>query len=184
MTGRRFTRILLTGLTIFWMAFIFGMSGADGESSSGMSGAVCEFIADTVIEDFDEYSMSRQQEIISRMQFYVRKAAHMTEYAVLAILLPATLALYGVSGRTLLWLGPLLSLLYACTDEYHQTFVPDRSGSPVDVLIDSAGILAGSLLYLAVCRIPAARGQKKASEAAGTADGEETPGIRSGDGKA
>jgi VanZ family protein len=111
MTGRRFTRILLTGLTIFWMAFIFGMSGADGESSSGMSGAVCEFIADTVIEDFDEYSMSRQQEIISRMQFYVRKAAHMTEYAVLAILLPATLALYGVSGRTLLWLGPSHTLV-------------------------------------------------------------------------
>ncbi len=91
------------------------------------------------------------------MQFYVRKAAHMTEYAVLAVLLPATLALYGVSGGTLIWLGPLLSVLYACTDEFHQTLVPYRSGSPVDVLIDSAGILAGSLLYQAVRRILAAR---------------------------
>lgn len=160
MTGRRFTRILLTGLTIFWMAFIFGMSGADGESSSGMSGAVCEFIADTVIEDFDEYSMSRQQEIISRMQFYVRKAAHMTEYAVLAILLPVTLSMYGVSWKTLVWLGPLLSILYACTDEYHQTFVPDRSGSPRDVLIDSAGILAGSLLLQALRRFRRARSSR------------------------
>ncbi len=160
MTGRRFTRILLTGLTIFWMAFIFGMSGADGESSSGMSGAVCEFIADTVIEDFDEYSMSRQQEIISRMQFYVRKAAHMTEYAVLAILLPVTLSMYGVSWKTLVWLGPLLSILYACTDEYHQTFVPDRSGSPRDVLIDSVGILAGSLLLQALRRFRRARSSR------------------------
>ena len=157
MTGLKLQRLLMTGLTIFWMLLIFGMSGADGESSSGMSGAVCEFIADTVIEDFDEYSLSRQEEIISGMQFYVRKAAHMTEYAVLAILLPATLALYGVSGRTLIWLAPLLSVLYACTDEFHQTFVPDRSGSPVDVLIDSAGILAGSLLYQAVRRILTAR---------------------------
>lgn len=160
MTGRRFTRILLTGLTIFWMAFIFGMSGADGESSSGMSGAVCEFIADTVIEDFDEYSMSRQQEIISGMQFYVRKAAHMTEYAVLAILLPVTLSMYGVSWKTLVWLGPLLSILYACTDEYHQTFVPDRSGSPRDVLIDSVGILAGSLLLQALRRFRRARSSR------------------------
>ena len=160
MTGRRFTRILLTGLTIFWMAFIFGMSGADGESSSGMSGAVCEFIADTVIEDFDEYSMSRQQEIISRMQFYVRKAAHMTEYAVLAILLPVTLSMYGVSWKTLVWLGPLLSILYACTDEYHQTFVPDRRGSPRDVLIDSVGILAGSLLLQALRRFRRARSSR------------------------
>ena len=78
MTGGKIQRLLMTGLTIFWMLLIFGMSGADGESSSGMSGAVCEFIADTVIEDFDEYSLSRQQEIISGMQFYVRKAAHMT----------------------------------------------------------------------------------------------------------
>lgn len=160
MTGRRFTRILLTGLTIFWMAFIFGMSGADGESSSGMSGAVCEFIADTVIEDFDEYSMSRQQEIIRGMQFYVRKAAHMTEYAVLAILLPVTLSMYGVSWKTLVWLGPLLSILYACTDEYHQTFVPDRSGSPRDVLIDSVGILAGSLLLQALRRFRRARSSR------------------------
>ena len=167
MTGGKIQRLLMTGLTIFWMLLIFGMSGADGESSSGMSGAVCEFIADTVIEDFDEYSLPRQQEIISGMQFYVRKAAHMTEYAVLAILLPATLTLYGVSGGTLIWLGPLLSVLYACTDEFHQTFVPDRSGSPVDVLIDSAGILAGSLLYQAVRRILKNRGEKATGEAAG-----------------
>lgn len=171
MTGRRFTRILLTGLTIFWMAFIFGMSGADGESSSGMSGAVCEFIADTVIEDFDEYSMSRQQEIISRMQFYVRKAAHMTEYAILAVLLPVTLAMYGVGERTLVWAGPLLCVLYACTDEFHQTFVPARSGSPADVLIDSAGILAGSLVCLAARRIRKRGRQEKTPGSAGKISG-------------
>jgi VanZ family protein len=32
-----------------------------------------------------------------------------------------------------------LTILYACSDEYHQTFVAGRHGSPVDVLIDGAG---------------------------------------------
>ena len=167
MNGGKIQRLLMTGVTIFWMLLIFGMSGADGETSSGMSGAVCEWIADTVMEDFEDYSPARQQEIISSMQFYVRKAAHMTEYAILAVLLPVTLAMYGVGERTLVWAGPLLCVLYACTDEFHQTFVPARSGSPADVLIDSAGILAGSLLYLAVCRILKNRGEKETGEAAG-----------------
>lgn len=160
MTGRKTQRALLTVLTIFWMLLIFGMSGEDGASSASLSGAVCEYVADTFIEDFETYTPARQQEIIRGMQFYVRKAAHMTEYAVLAILLPVTLSMYGVSWKTLVWLGPLLSILYACTDEYHQTFVPDRSGSPRDVLIDSVGILAGSLLLQALRRFRRARSSR------------------------
>ena len=33
-----------------------------------------------------------------------------------------------------------ISLVYAVTDEFHQTFVDGRNGTPVDVLIDSIGI--------------------------------------------
>ena len=171
MNGGKIQRLLMTGVTIFWMLLIFGMSGADGETSSGMSGAVCEWIADTVMEDFEDYSPARQQEIISSMQFYVRKAAHMTEYAILAVLLPVTLAMYGVSERTLVWAGPLLCVLYACTDEFHQTFVPARRGSPADVLIDSAGMRAGSLVGLAARRIRKRGRQEKTPGSAGKISG-------------
>jgi VanZ family protein len=37
-------------------------------------------------------------------------------------------------------LAAAIALAYAATDEYHQTFVAGRHGSPVDVLIDAAGI--------------------------------------------
>jgi len=41
----------------------------------------------------------------------------------------------------------LLTVLYALSDEYHQTFVEGRSGKPLDVLIDTAGaLLAAALL--------------------------------------
>lgn len=40
-----------------------------------------------------------------------------------------------------------LSVLYALSDEYHQTFVPGRNGTFVDLLIDASGALVGLLLF-------------------------------------
>lgn len=40
----------------------------------------------------------------------------------------------------------IISILYAATDEFHQTFVHGRHGSPVDVVIDTVGIAAAALL--------------------------------------
>ena len=70
----------------------------------------------------------------------------MTEYAVLGILLFLTLTLWGIRHivRTALSAG----ILYAALDEYHQTFVPGRSGQIRDVVIDSLGLLFGILLIL------------------------------------
>ena len=76
-----------------------------------------------------------------RAHFAVRKAAHFTEYAVLALL--AARAFFSSSKARLreLWHASALALVvsYALLDEYHQSFVPARTGSPYDSLIDSAG---------------------------------------------
>lgn len=75
---------------------------------------------------------------------FVRKMAHMAEYAVLAILYRRAM---GGTTQAL-----LLTFLYAATDEWHQSFVPGRSASPIDVLVDTAGGflgLSGLLLVLA-----------------------------------
>jgi VanZ family protein len=65
----------------------------------------------------------------------LRKAAHMTEYAVLAVLL------YRALGAELP--AFLAAVGYAVTDEVHQMFVRGRHGSPIDVAIDAAGVLIG-----------------------------------------
>jgi VanZ family protein len=69
----------------------------------------------------------------------LRKAAHMTEYAMLAVLLVRALedelpAFYG-------------ALLYAASDEIHQAFVRGRHGSPIDVGIDAIGAFVGLLVW-------------------------------------
>lgn len=68
----------------------------------------------------------------------LKKGAHFTAYAILAALLFAAL---GAGRRAWGWAW-LLAVLYACTDEWHQSFVPGRHPSPSDVLIDAGGAAA------------------------------------------
>lgn len=69
----------------------------------------------------------------------VKKGAHITAYAVLALL----------ARRAGLGIGPaaILAALYAVGDEFHQTFVPGRNGTVLDVLIDLFGVALGLLLH-------------------------------------
>jgi VanZ family protein len=75
--------------------------------------------------------------------FLVRKAGHLTEYAILASL--AARAFRGSSVRFLRahWFkfSLVLAMIYALTDEFHQSFVPSRTASIHDSLIDSTGAL-------------------------------------------
>jgi VanZ family protein len=72
----------------------------------------------------------------------LRKGAHMTEYAVLAMLL------FRALGRVLPALA--LGILYAATDELHQGFVHGRHASPFDVSFDACGLALGLLVLLSV----------------------------------
>ena len=63
----------------------------------------------------------------------------------------------GLSFRAALAGAIAISLAYAATDEFHQTFVEGRHGTPVDVLIDAAGMaLAATVIVLRRLRAPAA----------------------------
>ncbi|HJA34824.1 MAG TPA: VanZ family protein [Candidatus Mediterraneibacter merdigallinarum] len=57
------------------------------------------------------------------------------------------------SVRTEIFLPWLTAALYAATDEVHQLFVPGRSGQISDVILDSAGALAGVLVLAAVRKL-------------------------------
>ena len=67
--------------------------------------------------------------------FLLRKCAHMSEYAVLAVLFARATGTRAAAFA--------LTVAYAGTDEWHQTFVRGRHGSPIDVGIDAIGALIG-----------------------------------------
>lgn len=72
--------------------------------------------------------------------FILRKFAHIFEYFVLTLLIFPAVFKSKQNKKTALFLAAVFSLLYAISDEYHQTFIFGRSGNITDVFIDSFGI--------------------------------------------
>jgi VanZ family protein len=81
------------------------------------------------------------------LDFILRKSGHMAAFGILAVLIWRALAFSAVR-RAMVW-SLLLTVAYAATDEFHQSFTAGRNASPVDVSIDSAGALI-ALVALAV----------------------------------
>lgn len=88
-------------------------------------------------------------ESLRRTQVLVRKTGHLTEYAVLsALLLRARMGSNPALQRGLphaTAFAVLVAAAFAITDELHQSFVPGREGSPLDVMIDVVGAIGGVL---------------------------------------
>ena len=137
---------------IVMMYVIYSFSAQTGEVSGALSYEVSYQIVETKNEvlnenkTYDELAYSA-----SSIEFYVRKAAHMTEYCLLAIAISFPLYVYGVRGIWLILLAGAICVGFAGFDEYHQSFVADRGPSVRDVGIDSIGVTAGILLVQAFC---------------------------------
>ncbi len=89
-------------------------------------------------------------EIIHGIQLVIRKGAHFAEYALLALLCwRAKRKPFRGDVRPWKWseagFALLVAVLFAASDEWHQSFVPSREGALRDVLIDSAGAMLGLL---------------------------------------
>jgi VanZ family protein len=74
-----------------------------------------------------------------------RKLIHMAEYGLLVVLWWRALRAVAPGGRALA-LAAAAALAYAGTDEYHQSFVHGRHGTPVDILIDAVGMSVAAAL--------------------------------------
>jgi VanZ family protein len=83
--------------------------------------------------------------------FTLRKLAHLTVFAVLTVLLVRAFRLH-VARATHAWLlAMLVAAVYACSDEWHQTFVPGREGTVRDIVIDCLGVVGVWVLASRTC---------------------------------
>jgi VanZ family protein len=86
-------------------------------------------------------------ETLDRLHFFIRKAAHFAEYFVFSLFLFR--ALRGEHrGWQLRWAIAALAIAagYSALDEFHQSFVPSRTASPWDSLIDTSGAAAAQVV--------------------------------------
>ena len=131
-------KLLTTLLVLAWMGLIFSFSAQPAEDSSQVSGQVVSFLEWVLRLDLSAY------------HGVIRKLAHVGAYFVLGAFLTDMFSAY-TKRRTIIIRGAfIVALLYAITDEVHQTFIPGRSGEVRDVLIDMIGatIGIGLMFYL------------------------------------
>ena len=96
------------------------------------------------------------QNNIEEIHHLIRKCGHLTEYAILALLVWR--ALHQSKNNLPTWSWPrvggtlLVVFIYAASDEFHQSFVPTRTALVSDVFIDTAGGAIGLIALWFFCR--------------------------------
>ena len=131
---------------VLWIGVIFYLSSDQGSMSqtSRIIGPLLHWLFPTASE-----------ETILNYHFYIRKAAHVTEYGILAVFSFRAISLSGNS----LWskyryLIPLiLAAIIASIDEINQSFEPSRASSPYDVLLDISGAVAALVVMGVLLRL-------------------------------
>lgn len=130
-------------------AAIFYFSSQPADQSTLMSNGVTQMllsIADKL--HLLELKQINVPAICEFLSMPVRKCAHITEYTVLFLSLVFGLRTWGLHGKRLLNAALAVTFFYACTDEFHQLFVPGRAGRFSDVLIDNIGAAGIRLMVL------------------------------------
>jgi VanZ family protein len=126
--GRRRIAVLVW---LLWMAVMFQFSTQLWNSMN--TKAILEMLLSAPL--FSDLTAS-----FDLLNFGIRKTAHFTEYAVLALVGYGAVAIgWQQTKRQSLWLALVGAILFAIADEWHQRFVPSRTSTPQDVLLDIAG---------------------------------------------
>jgi len=124
---------------VAWLAFISFAS-----SDNFNAGNTSRIIGPLILWLFPNTS----PETLAVVHFITRKLAHFTEYAILGFLAARAFRMSPRPGVRIRWflISLFLILIYALLDEYHQSFVPTRTPSVWDSLIDMAGGLTALLI--------------------------------------
>lgn len=133
---------------LLWMSLIFNLSSQVSDQSDKLSKGITKTIVNTV-----EKGVTRADYDINRLNHIARKNAHFFAYLVLGIFVINAMRISGGNGIKGVILTLSICVLYAISDEVHQTFVPGRGPQVKDVFIDSAGAIVGIGIYLGFIRI-------------------------------
>ena len=148
-------RVVTGSLLAAWMVVVFLFSAQPAVRSEKMSGGFAYRIVKQADRLFDLGMTEKQMEQqAKKIDYPVRKGAHMTEYAVLGCLAFAFFCSLTplIQRKRELWAWCFAGV-YAMTDEIHQLSVPGRAGRFTDVCIDATGAAIGIILLFLIRKI-------------------------------
>lgn len=125
-------RLWRYGPVLAWAAFVLFASSANFSASN-----TSRIIRPLLLWLFPDIAESSIQQV----HFFVRKAAHFTEYAILALLTARALRASSLATLRRSWWPASFVFVaaVALVDEYHQSFLPSRTGTIYDSLLDMTG---------------------------------------------
>lgn len=134
---------------VLWMALIFSFSNQKDVDSSKVSDGFIDRTVVKIYKIFNEnITKEKENEIIEKYTYPIRKLAHYTLYFILGILSFLVVKDYSINKKLIIY-SLLICFLYACSDEFHQLFIIGRSARVLDVMIDTFGSFCSiSILYI------------------------------------
>lgn len=154
-------KIIFGCLLILWMLLIFYFSAQTGVNSANFSGKITRFFINVFVRNYNELDLESQKNIYSDISYLVRKLAHFSEFAILSLLSFLTAKTFLSKERLAYILAFIISLFYAISDEFHQTFVADRTPMVKDVIIDCLGAIMMLLLIAVILNLVKLRRSRK-----------------------
>lgn len=141
-------RTLFLTLLIATLIIIFGFSNQNGE----VSGSISRKIAETIVNIFNKNSDNISNTIIQAERI-IRKLAHFSIYTSVGIWTMSFISTFKIKETNKVIFSTLTGFIYACTDEFHQSFIKGRAASFLDVTIDTLGVIFGMLLVSLIIKI-------------------------------
>ena len=144
--------ILSWFLVLSWMGVIYYLSDMSGDESTNKSEGAINLVIKKTLETTNEIGITKTNPnsqkvtvITDKLNYPMRKLMHASVYFVLTLFLINAFYQSGIKNKKMLIFSIIICFLYACSDEFHQSFT-ERTASFKDVLIDTFGGLISILL--------------------------------------
>lgn len=144
-------------ISIVMMIVIFSFSNQNGETSYGVSSFVLDILKNINI------NIDKHIPLINNSADYtLRKIAHITLYFILGIFVSCSTLFIKKNGKGyhIFGISSIICFMYACLDEFHQTFINGRTGQFKDVGYDAIGFVSAILLVISINKIITRHKQK------------------------
>ncbi|MGZ9585711.1 VanZ family protein [Paenibacillus marinisediminis] len=155
MTYRKKKFLLWIVIALVWMAFIFYKS-SQPYIEQDLRPSLASTLPQSVVNYLPNVEFYYDGELVTSelpydfIEFFIRKGGHVAEFALLAFLVIHSFRVLGWNRAKAVTLGASIALVYAMSDEWHQSFVAGRTGHAIDVGVDSIGISLVVLCYVIV----------------------------------
>ncbi len=138
-------------IVVAWCILILSFSSDNAVKSDIKSTLVVDTVKPAVVSVTDTIGIRKPTD--DELQHFVRKSAHFLCYLILGVLFFNMYKGFGIKIDKLALLSILSCFIFACFDEFYQTFIPGRAGMFTDSLLDTTGATLGVGLLIVVSKI-------------------------------